>query len=257
MNIITNLKNIFLLPLFLAICSSNIWAAGGSNVPLLEPNNNLRDIGSLRRGAELFVNRCTSCHSAKYIRYSVIAEKLLWNPEETDKLLIKGRAKFLEHMVGGMSKSAAQAAFGTQPPDLTLTAKVRGTDWLYTFLQAYYQNDEGKMDNYVFPGTAMPPPFIGEQGIRKATYHYGSGKLPTGSRPSENPVSADQKARAAQKESNFKQQLRDLVNFMEFISEPQKTDRWDLGTKVILFLLVLLLLSYLLKKEFWRDIKEK
>ncbi len=248
------MKKIIASLLFFLCISPAVFGAGGSSVPLLKPNNDLHDIESLRRGALIFEAKCASCHSAKYIRYSVIAHRLLWSEEEVEKLLIKGRAKFQDHMVAGMNADAAIAAFNVIPADLTLSAKVRGTDWLFTYLQAYYQTESGQTDNYVFPGSAMPNPFFGEQGLRQAMYADASEKRIIGTQSSKPYIDGKGKAIILEKEEKFEEMVRDIVNFMEFISEPQKTDRHELGMWVILFLFGLLILAVLLKKEYWKDV---
>ena len=166
-----------------------------------------------------------------------------------------GDARILDHMGGGMAPSVAQAAFGVVPPDLTLSAKVRGTDWIYTYLLAYYQSPEGTIDNYVFPGSAMPNPFAGEQGTYKAMLSGDQTHI-IGSEPAFPAYGGEAKLKQIEKEANFQTAVRDVTNFMEFISEPKKVERHNLGKWVMAFLILLLISAYLMKKEFWRDLKE-
>lgn len=244
--------------LFLTLfVSSQALAAGGSAIPLLDPHNNLRDTDSIQRGAVLFNNRCASCHSLKYLRYSTIANRLGWDEETIDKELIRGRAKFHDVFVGGLSKEAAIASYGTEVPDLTLVTKYESPEYLYTYLKAYYTDENGKSDNYAFPGTAMPNVLAGDQGNRAPIYDEIFGnKIVVGSRPSPSPTSQAEKLRLEEKEAKFNQLVRDLTNFLEFASEPNKLERYDLGVKVILFLIALLIILALLKKDYWQDIKK-
>lgn len=242
--------------LFASLLSSYVLAAGTS-APLLEAYNNLRDTDSIQRGATLFSNRCASCHSLKYLRYSAIAKRLGWDEKEIDEKMIRGRAKFYDLFIGGLSKKAAIASYGTEVPDLTLVAKYKSPNYIYTYLKAYYTDDKGKTDNYAFPGTAMPNVLAGDQGNRSPVYDEVHGKKTVVStRPSPLPTSQAEKIRLEEKEAKFNQIARDITNFLEFASEPNKLERYDLGVKVIFFLFVLLIIFAFLKKDYWQDIKK-
>jgi ubiquinol-cytochrome c reductase cytochrome c1 subunit len=236
---------------------NNVSAAGGSSIPLLESYNNLKDTASIQRGVTLFANRCASCHSLKYLRYSSIADRLGWDEKTIDEKLIRGRAKFHDTFVGGLSKKDALATYGTEVPDLSLAAKYRSPNYLYTYLKAYYTNEKGKTDNYLFPGTAMPNMLAGELGGRAPIYKEVNGKkVIVGTKPSPAPKTQAEKLLLEEKEAKFNQIARDIVNFLEFASEPNKLERYDLGVKVILFLLFLLIILAFLKKDYWQDIKK-
>lgn len=199
------------------------FAAGGPAIELEDAQNNLRDQDSLQRGAILFSNYCMACHSAKYMRYNRIARDIGWTDEEAIAKMSHGLNKPVDNVMTRMSDGVAMDVLGTEPPDLSLMARLKGTDYIYTFLRAYHLDENGKWDNTVLKGTSMPNVLEGFQ--RHAS-------------PEE-----------------YAQAARDISNFLEYVGEPAKMQRHDLGWKVILFLLVLLLLTYLLKREYWKDIK--
>lgn len=198
-------------------------AAGGPGIELEPAHNNLRDADSLQRGAVLFSNYCMACHSAKYIRYNRIARDIGWSDEQVVQQMAYGLNKVVDEVQTRMLPGVAMDVLGTEPPDLSLMARLKGTDYIYTFLRAYHQDENGNWDNTVLKGTSMPNVL---EGIQRH-------------------ASAEDYAQAA----------RDIANFLEYVGEPAKMDRMDLGWKVIAFLLVLLLLTYVLKKEYWGDIK--
>lgn len=227
------LKNLFLgnsnwaviaLAAFMLGSSANLAvAAGGSNLKLEPANNNLRDQDSLQRGAVLFSNYCMACHSAKYIRYNRIARDIGWSDAEIIEKMSHGLNKPVDLVKTRMGDGVAKTVLGSEPPDLSLMSRLKGSDYIYTFLIQYYQDEKGKWNNHILPGTSMPNVL---EGIK----------------------------RHAEPE-DYQQAARDITNFLEYVGEPSKLQRLDLGWKVIAFLLVLLLLTYLMKKEFWRDVK--
>ncbi|WP_178861382.1 cytochrome c1 [Thiomicrorhabdus cannonii] len=198
-------------------------AAGGPGIELEPAHNNLRHADSLQRGAVLFSNYCMACHSAKYMRYNRIAKDIGWSDEQVVSQMAHGLNKVVDEVQTRMLPGVAMDVLGTEPPDLSLMARLKGTDYIYTFLRAYHQDENGNWDNTVLKGTSMPNVL---EGIQR---HASS--------------------------EDYAQAARDIANFLEYVGEPAKMDRMDLGWKVIAFLLVLLLLTYVLKKEYWRDIK--
>lgn len=197
--------------------------AAGPSIELDSAENNLRDQDSLQRGAQLFTNYCMACHSVKYMRYNRIARDIGWTDEEVISKMSFDQAKVVDNVMTRMPEGVGFEIFGIEPPDLSLMARLKGTDYIYTFLRAYEQDAEGNWDNSALKGTSMPHVL---EGIER---------------------------HASQEE--FDQAVRDISNFLEYVGEPAKLERYDLGWKVILFLLVLLALTYFLKKEYWRDVK--
>ena len=246
-----------LIAISVLILSIPAWSAGSSSIALEAANNRLNDVASLRRGATLFVQRCSACHSMKYLRYSDIAEKLQWTEEDIDsQMAINGRATILDTMLGGLDEESSLAIYGKAVPDLSLRAKVRSPDWIYTFLKAYYVEDDGTTNNYLYKNVAMPNILAGDQGIMQPVYQNQHGKqVVVGTKPQQIPDSYEGRIQQEKKLLEFNSKIRDLVNFIEFASEPNKLDRYALGFKVLMFLFVLLIIMILLKQEYWRDIK--
>lgn len=215
-------KLVWMFSLLLAM-PFTVQSAGGPSIELEPAENNLRDQDSLQRGAVLFSNYCMACHSLKYMRYNRIARDIGWSDEEVVAKMAYGMNSVVDDVETRMLPGVGMEVLGTEPPDLSLMARLKGTDYIYTFLRSYYQDEQGNWDNHALEGTSMPNVL---EGI----------------------------ARHASTE-DYAQAARDISNFLEYAGEPAKMKRMDLGWKVIAFLLVLLLLTYILKKEYWRDIK--
>ncbi len=206
--------------------SVSAWAGGGHGGPeLKQANNDLYDQASLQRGAVAFANYCQACHSIKYMRYNRIARDLGWTDEEVVEKMAHGLNKPTDNVLVRGDQEAIAKVLGTTPPDLSLMARLKGTDYIYSFLLGYFEKDpkKGVWDNHYLPGTAMP-------NVLEDTYRF-----------------ADEQAR--------EQVARDLTNFMEYVGEPIKLTRHALGWKVLLFLFVFFIIAWLLKKEYWRDVK--
>ncbi len=227
-------------------------SAAGAGVRLKDARVDLSDRASLQRGAKLFVNYCLSCHSAAYMRFNGMA-KDLGIPEE----VMLENMVFTTDKIGNNMKVAVRADdakkwLGVAPPDLSVIARSRGANWIYTFLDSYYV-DPGKetgVNNLVFKDTAMPHVLLELQGMQKPVYddHHGdeSSKVI-------NNLALMTPGKMS--ESEFRTARRDLVNFMVYMGEPAKLIRKDIGFWVIIFLLVLLVPAYLLKKEYWKDVR--
>ncbi|MGD8339179.1 MAG: cytochrome c1 [Gammaproteobacteria bacterium] len=217
----------------------------------LEPaNNDVSDVASLQRGARYFVNYCMGCHSAQYVRYNRLAEGLqLSDSELMDNLMFTGERPF-DTMSIAMNSEDAADWFGTAPPDLSLIARSRGTDYLYTFLNGFYVDESSPtgVDNTVLQGTAMPHVLWELQGIQEA--HHEEDPAHEG----EEVMMLEITQAGLLSEEEYHGVVRDIVNFLDYISEPMQLDRQRLGVRVIGFLLVLLLISYMLKKEIWKDV---
>jgi ubiquinol-cytochrome c reductase cytochrome c1 subunit len=232
-----------------------LWVGGAAvaqEEAELEPaNTNIKNQPSLQRGAKYFVNYCLGCHSAKYVRYNRLAEDLqLTEQQLTDNLMFTGERPF-DTMAIAMKPEDATRWFGVAPPDLSLIARARGTDYLYTFLRSFYVDPSrpSGSNNIVLRGAAMPPVLWELQGIQHAKFRvdaeHGGVEVFEGfelAKPGE------------LTEAQFDDVVRDIVNFLDYIGEPIKRERQALGIRVIGFLLVFLLIAYLLKKEIWKDV---
>ena len=216
-------KILWIASLLLLPLAMNAQAAGVYSIELESANNDLRDQASLQRGAVLFSNYCMACHSLEFMRYNRVARDLGWSDKEVITEMAHGLDTVTDNVMTRMKDGVALDVLGTKVPDLSLMARLKGDDYIYSFLRAYHQDDQGEWNNKVLKGTAMPNVL---EGIERH------------STPEE-----------------YAQAARDITNFLAYAGEPSKLQRLDLGWKVIAFLLVLLLLLYLLKREYWRDIK--
>ncbi len=209
----------------------------------------LNDKPSLQRGARLFMNYCLSCHSASYMRYNRLGQDLGISEELVEKNLLFATDKVGDLMSAVMPKADARAWFGTAPPDLTLEARARGPEWIYTYLRSFYRDDKSPSgwNNTVFPNVAMPHVLYEWQGSQRAVFKKNDkGMAHFEKFEVEKPGTMPPK--------EFDQSMRDLTNFMVYLAEPAKLERYKIGVYVIIFLAVFFVLAYLLKKEYWKDI---
>ncbi len=233
------------------VLSANSFAAGGG-VPLQSANVDLSDTASLQRGASLFVNYCLSCHSAKFMRYNRMGKDLGLTDEQVKENLMFASEKVGETMDIAMRPEDAENWFGVLPPDLSVIDRARGSDWVYTYLLSFYEDESRPwgVNNLVFKDVGMPHVFWERQGAQKAVY-----KTEMGHDGKEHQVIASLEPADPAKHEAYKNDVQDLVNFLAYMGEPAKLQRYDLGKKVLLFLLLMFVVAYLLKKEYWRDVK--
>jgi ubiquinol-cytochrome c reductase cytochrome c1 subunit len=237
-----------------AVALPGLSYAAGGEAQLLKANNDIHNRASLQRGARNFVNYCLGCHTAKYVRYNRVATDLGISEQQLiENLMFTGDSPH-QTMVNGLDPADAMKWFGVVPPDLSVMARSRTPDYLYTFLKSFYA-DPAKatgMNNIVLPGTAMPHVLWELQGTQEAVWegnpdaqgnvqrHFKEFKLVTPGKltPEE-----------------YDQFVRDTVNFLDYIGEPVQAKRQSLGYVVIAFLVFFTLLAYALKREYWKDVK--
>jgi len=244
-------KTVLIPALFFGICA-RLFAAG-TEVQLYSAEVDLHDTESLQRGARIFVNYCLSCHSAAYMRYSRMGRDLQLSDEIVEENLMFTTDKIGEVMQVAMRPEDAAAWFGVAPPDLSVIARSRGADWLYTFLLTFYQDENRPtgVNNLVFKDTAMPHVLLGLQGLQRPVYetvsdgHGGEHEVVR---------EFDIARKGSQDEQEYRRTIRDLVNFLVYLAEPAKLVRYRIGTWVILFLIVFFGVAYLLKREYWKDV---
>jgi len=244
------MKNKFIFLMFLVL--PGLVSAAGGGAHLDKANVDLTNKQSLQRGAKMFVNYCLSCHSAAYQRYNRMGRDIGLTEQQVIDNLMFASDKIGEQMTIAMSPENGASWFGAPPPDLTLVTRSRGSDWLYTYLRTFYLDDSRPfgVNNLVFPSVGMPHVLWGLQGWQKPVYktveHDGHEKQVIDHLELVEPgtLSADEYDRA----------MRDLVTFMTYMGEPVKLQRESLGIKVLLFLTLLLVITYLLKKEYWKDV---
>lgn len=232
------------------LLAGTAFAAGGG--ALLQSGIDLTDKGSLQRGAQLYMNNCSGCHSLKYLRYSRMASDLGLTEEEVQNNLNLTGAKFGETIGTSMPAAAGEKWFGKTPPDLSLISRSRGPDWVYTYLKSFYLDETRPLgwNNHLFPNASMPNPFFQEQGMQHAV--YGPMDKALGERPV---TGLKVTTPGTQDEVQFNQTVRDVTAFLQYAGEPAGIKRESMGVWVLLFLALLTFLTYLLKKEYWRDVE--
>ena len=216
----------------------------------------LKDKPSLQRGAKLFVNYCLSCHSAKFMRYNRMAEDLEIPPEMVVRNMMFATDKIGDPMETTMPEEDAEKWFGVAPPDLSLIARLRGSEWLYNYFRAFYldENSPSGWNNVVFENVAMPHAMYELQGLQRAVF-----KTETDHDGNEREVLDyfEQTTAGKLTVEEYDQAARDLTNFLMYLGEPAKMVRIKYGIWVMLFLGVFAVLAFMLKKEYWRDIKPR
>jgi ubiquinol-cytochrome c reductase cytochrome c1 subunit len=221
--------------------------ASGGNQHLDEPNIDLSNLESLRNGAKTFMTYCLNCHSAAFSRYARVAKDLEMSEAEMQEYMY-ATEKLGDTMTVSIDKMDAKQWFGTLPPDLSVISRSRKPAWLYTYLRSFYIEEKRPfgVNNTVFKDVAMPHVLIELQGEQMPVYGEGNHARKV--------VKLELKQPGKLSAEEYDVVIEDLVNFLVYLGEPAKLVRYSLGKWVILFLVVLTILLYLLKKEYWRDI---
>jgi ubiquinol-cytochrome c reductase cytochrome c1 subunit len=210
------------------------------------------DLVSLQSGARTFVNYCLGCHSVQYMRYSRLTELGLTEAQIRDNLMFTAD-KVGESMKVAASPKEAKGWFGVAPPDLSVVSRSRGADWLYTYLRTFYRDPKAPTgwNNTVFPNVGMPHalwPLQGQRGLEIVSHKDGSGHAGVEYKWTEI-------SKGTQTQPEYDATVRDLVNFLTYVGEPAGVHRRSIGIVVLFVLGVLFIFAYLLKKEYWNDVK--
>ncbi|MBA3582550.1 MAG: cytochrome c1 [Gammaproteobacteria bacterium] len=246
-----------ILVAILLVLAPCVVMASGSKFKLEDANIDLSDKASLQRGAKYFVNYCMGCHSLSYQRYNIMGRDLDLTKEELQNNLIFTRSAEGESTkVGALMETAmtpayAEKVFGIVPMNLSVVARSRSPDWLYTYLKSFYVNDAGKVDNPLLPGVSMPHVLWELQGWQKAITHTqkdaeGNEHITISSLEMVTPGQLSA--------TEYDAVVRDLTNFLTYTADPRRAERHATGIWVLLFLVVFTAMAYALKKEYWRDI---
>jgi ubiquinol-cytochrome c reductase cytochrome c1 subunit len=234
---------------------AGVGAAAGDGAALQLARNDVGNIASLQRGARNFVNYCSGCHSAKYVRYSRLAQDLrLSEKQVTENLMFTGE-RIHDTMTVAMRPADASHWFGTTPPDLSLIARSRGVDYIYSFLKSFYLDPSRPTgtNNLILPGTSMPHVLWQLQGLQRAVYDGESDAEHSAVHKKFKEFELAKQGSLSPQE--YDQFVRDTVNFLDYIAEPMQLERRNLGMRVLAFLIVFFLFAYFLKKEYWKDVK--
>jgi ubiquinol-cytochrome c reductase cytochrome c1 subunit len=213
----------------------------------LEPVNvRVDDIASLQRGASLFFNYCSGCHSLQYLRYSRIAEDLRLDEKEVASSLVFTGAKIGDKATNHMPADLAAAAFGKAPPDLSLEARAKGPDWIYHYLKSFYLDPTRPVgwNNTVFPNASMPNALWELQGLQVAEKGEGGEAAAKLAIHTPGRVTPEQYDRA----------VRDITTFLAYAGEPAALKRQSMGVWVLLYLAFFTFIAWLLKHEYWKDV---
>lgn len=219
---------------------------------LQDANIDLKDQGSLQRGAKYFANYCSGCHSLQYMRYNRMATDLGIPEDELQENLIFGDAKPGDLMTNALRPDDGVRWFGTAIPDLSLVTRWRSPDWVYSYLKSYYLDESRPygVNNLVFPKVGMPHALVNLQGLQIPVYAEGHEE---GS--AEGHITGLELAQPGELTvEEYDAMVRDLTNFLTYVGEPYKLERRSLGLYVLLFLGLLFILAYYMKKEFWKDV---
>ena len=242
-----------LLRALMVIVVSASTAFGSSNVSLDKAPINLTDEGSLQRGAKTFINYCLNCHNAAFMRYSALTQIGLTEQQIKVNLMFTSD-KFGDTMVSALDPKDAKEWFGGLPPDLTLVARVRGSDWLYTFLRSFHKDDASPTgwNNLVFKNVGMPHVLHDLQGTQALTK---IGEKP-GHDGHKDPIMKLTVDRAgSMSAAEYDRFVLDLVNYLTYMAEPVGLQRTQIGVMVLFFLVLAFFVSLWLKNEYWKDVK--
>lgn len=247
-----------LFALIASLCLVAAAQAAGSGFPLDKAPVNLTDNVSLQRGARTFVNYCLSCHSAAYMRYNRLTDIGLTEQQIKDNLMVT-TDKVGETMMAAINPDDAKEWLGSNPPDLTVIARSRaglggtGADYLYTFLRTYYRDDTKATgwNNLVFPSVGMPHVLWQLQGERKALFD----EVESHGEKVQQFKGWEQLSPGTQSAVEFDRTVGDLVNYLQWMGEPAQTTRVRVGVWVLMFIAVLILMTWRLNASFWKNVK--
>ncbi|MEO8164666.1 MAG: cytochrome c1 [Betaproteobacteria bacterium] len=239
-------KNLVVALLFAPIA---VFAAG-DEIRLDDANIDSNDAISIQRGARTFVNYCLNCHSATAMRYNRLTDLGLTEQQIKDNLLLTSD-KVGDPMTISARRKDQKQWFGVEPPDLSVIARSRGTDWLYTYLRTFYRDNTRPTgwNNLAFPNVGMPHALWQLQGmqvLKTQSEEHDGHKVEHKQLALETPGTLSP--------LEYDRVTRDLVNYLSYMAEPAKARRSQIGILVLFFLVLLLVPAWLLKKEYWKDV---
>lgn len=259
-----------LLAVLFGAASGAALASGGPDIRMEPAPINRLDLASQQRGARIFVNYCLNCHTAKYMRYNRLTDLGLTEAQIRDNLMFASD-RIGDTMTIAMRPADAKAWFGVAPPDLTVEARVRGADWLYNYFLGFYR-DEGTpsgWNNVVFPNVAMPHVLVEMGGMNRlvttefkdheqaqaaALAARGISVLAPGKNHTYTVQTLVVESPGTLTPVEYQRMVADLVNFLDYMGEPAKNKRVSLGLIVLLYLGVLFVFAYWLKREYWKEV---
>lgn len=249
------LKKLLITPLFFAF---GALAAGGAEIfPNDKFNADMSQKESIQRGAKYYVNYCLTCHSLKYQRYNRIGMDTGLDEEVIKENLIFTGAAIGQTMQSAIPAKEAENWFGKVPPDLSLTARSKGKNYIYNYLRAFY-SDPSKptgVNNTVFPDVGMPHVLASVEGVKEAKYEEHCHKNEEGQDECvKHVVGFTEPVGGSMDSINYESLVRDLSQFLNYVSDPSEIKRHAIGPWVLAFLVIFTIMMYILKKEYWRDV---
>jgi ubiquinol-cytochrome c reductase cytochrome c1 subunit len=241
-------------------CASRAVAAdeAASDWQGWKANANDTDLASLQRGARDFVAYCLGCHSLKYERWSRLGQDLNIPKALLVKDLIPPGETPTDYITSPMIDSDAEKWFGKAPPDLSLMSRARDEDYIYQYLKTFYVDSDRATgaNNMAYPESAMPDVVAPLEGLKIAVYKTVRTQGAGGKMVQEQVFDHFKViAPGSMTPQQFDQFAHDIVNFLDYVGDPQRPMRHAMGIWVVLFLLVFTWLAWLLKREFWKDVK--
>jgi len=240
---------VFIAALLLPVASFTVSASGGAGVE--HSGADIGDTASLQRGAKWYVNYCLSCHTLSYMRYNRLAEDLGLSEEMVMQNLVYSNAKFGETMDIAMDPDQAETWFGKTPPDLSLIGRSRGSDWVFSYLRGFYQDENGGWNNTLLANASMPHVLWRLQGIQTPVYRQETSESGFTHEVIDH---FELTTPGTQSPEEFEETARDIAAFLDYVGEPAKLKRKGIGVWVMLFLVIFTFFAYLLKAEYWRDV---
>jgi len=261
-----DISRILLSTLVLVLPLAALGASGG--YPLEHIDTDIDDLPSLQRGAQTFMNYCIGCHGLRYQRHNRTARDLGIPEDLYREHLLPGEAQFGSHMTTAMPEEASKSWFGAPPPDLTMVTRVRGADWVYSYLKTFYLDPKRLfgVNNEVLENAGMPHVLMELQGVPRKVCKQVPKRAANGGemRDPLEPSKAVTEERCGIIEVQegtgelsaeaYDQLVYDVTNFLAYVAEPYKDERQRLGVFVLLFLLVLFVLVYLLAREYQKEV---
>lgn len=247
-------KIIATIGLLAGLVTSAAFAAGGGPLPY-KADVDLTDKASLQRGAKLFMNYCLGCHQMQFQRYERTFNDLgIPLDVGMENLVFTRDTKVGEHIKNAMPADAAAQWFGAPPPDLTLEARLRGPDWIYSYLKSFYVDPSRPfgVNNTVFKDVGMPHVLQELQGVPRKVYEE---RMIDGEMVQEY-VGIKSDGSGEMSEDEYDRAMLDLTNFMVYVGEPMILERQSIGWKALIYCFIFWVFAVLLKREYWRDIKK-
>ncbi len=254
---------VFLFIVALAISAPSLAeeAAGAEGAEAVDweswrANNDTSNLSSLQQGARNYMNYCIGCHSLKYLRYSRMASDLKISTEQLQQYLMPVAAKTTDYITTSLVAADGSTWFGKEPPDLSLIARARSVDYLYRFLKTFYTDtSRATLTNNLALENASMPAVLSDLGGVQAAVYKNVTKIVEGQPKEVKEFSHFELTTPGRlTPEQFDGFVRDTVNFLDYASEPAQVDRRSIGVWVVLFLLVLTWLTWLLKKEYWKNV---